>query len=101
MRDSKNLPIESFEEITDRLENTKNKCEIELLKHYAINYILYLSSEKKEDSPMKEKLLKIGILLDRCRTMKKKEVKNPRKKFKENSEKLKERTKPKEDFNIS
>lgn len=121
------LLFDSIEKIENELSITTNQCKVDLLKHYLLNFILYLnlSEENKEDSPIKEKLLKISILLDKINLMEnniksvdservvddkmmsnkpkniKKNTKNPRNKFKINSEKLKERTKPKEDFNIN
>lgn len=118
--------IEDLNKELENAKNAKNTTKIELLKHYLLNFILYsnLNEEEKSESPIKEKLLKIAILLEKLiqmegkltnidvkrvadeKMIKKKsnhhDSKNvtPGKKFRVNSEKLKERTKPKEDFNI-
>lgn len=118
--------LNSVESISQEISKAASECKVELLKHYLLNYILYLNLPRgeAEDSPIKEKLLKISILLDKAdsmeRSVKKVDAnrlvdgrmmkndpkrggsksKNPRKKFKINSEKLKERTKAREDYNI-
>lgn len=126
---SDNLEILTVESLIQELENakdSKNKLKIELLRHYLLNFILYsnLSEDEKSDSPIKEKLLRISILLEKLvqmegklsnvdakrivedRMIKRKsnshnsKTTTPGKKFRINSENLKERTKTKDDFNI-
>ena len=128
------MSIENFEALTveniiDELEitkNTKNQTKLDLLKHYLLNFILYsnLNDDEKVDSPIREKLLKISILLEKLVQMEGKlsnvdskrvieermtkrnnkhrnsKSATPGKKFRLNSESLRERTKPKEDLNI-
>ncbi|ELA41384.1 uncharacterized protein VICG_01625 [Vittaforma corneae ATCC 50505] len=123
---AKESVLSPVETAVQELSKATNECKVELLRHYLLNYILYLElpSDEAEDSPIKEKLLKISVLLDKVNSMEKNaekvsgdrtvdekmmknkpkachlKSKNPRKKFKINSEKLKERTKAKDDYNI-
>lgn len=113
---------------TDSASNIKNR----LLKHYLVNYILYLELEEEDrkNSAIAEKLTVISILLEKLNNMqnkietinplrvhsankvdrqmmrnkddskKKTASANPRMKYKNNCEKLMERTKVEEDPNV-
>jgi len=69
---SQELPFDSVESINTEILQTTRKCRLQLLKHYLLYYILYLNSpvEERDDSPMKEKLLKIAIVLEKTSSMK-------------------------------
>lgn len=136
MKDA-SLSLDSIEAINEEIQKTTSKYKTQLLKHYLIYYILYLNlpSDDREDSPIKEKLLKIAIVLEKINSMKKKAIEcsvkneneaiesgkkkdgvrmaetwmlkqkggpsvNPRKKFRKNSDKQKERSKKKPNYNI-
>lgn len=118
------VTVEEIQEQISQAENTASSMKLELLRHYLVNFILYtnLDDECKEDSPIREKLLKIAILLEKLvamenkiqmidprrvldeRMLKKKNRESkkstPGKKFRINSENQRERTKLKEDYNI-
>lgn len=113
------LLFENVEDIKKRIQQALSEAKttkVELLKHYLLNYILYLNAQDQtDDSPIKEKLLKISVLLEKLVSMEKKMASvdprrivdekmmknekntnkkstNPRKKFRASFDKLKERT---------
>lgn len=129
MKDLTKFDEISVEEMNEKINNSKkesSEIKIALLRHYLVNLILYqnVPYDDRDDSPIKQKLLEICILLDKLqmieskissfdphrivedRMMKEKsksahlKTSNPKKKFRINSENQKERTKPKEDYNI-
>lgn len=120
--------IEAVEREINKALSKAQDTKVELLKHYLLNLILYLnlSEDEQNDSPIKEKLTTISILLDKLRQMEdktnsislkrvvdKKMMKNkgesdksknrlpPQEKYRKNAEKQKERTKKEDDFNIN
>jgi hypothetical protein len=124
--DFESVKVEELSKDIEALKKMKNGLKVELLQLYLVNFILYsnLDDENKNESPIKDTLLEIVILIEKLvsleskmdiidvkrvlddRMMKKKSTHNnsktvtPAKKFKINSEKQRERTKPKEDYNI-
>lgn len=126
MTELQSMTLENVLQEVEGAKNSKNQTKVELLRHYLLNFILYsnLPEDQKNDSPIKEQLLKISILLEKLvamegklanvdtkrvlddRMLKRKsnhkdsKTTTPGKKFRINSENQKERTKPKEDFNI-
>lgn len=111
--------IEDIDGIKKRIQQALSEAKlikVELLKHYLLNYILYINTQSQsDDSPIKEKLLRISVLLEKLASMEKKIVSvdpkrvvdkqmmknrggvskkptNPRKRFKARSDKLKART---------
>lgn len=103
-------------------------AKLELLKHYLVNYILYenLQSSERKDSPIREKLTSISVLLDKAVAMEKKievctphriadrqmmrnkddtkkkpQSTTPKMKYRRNAERLADRTKAREDPNIN
>lgn len=112
------LLFEDVDDIKKKIQQALSETKatkVELLKHYLLNYILYLNAQDQtDDSPIKEKLLKISVLLEKLVSMEKKIVSvdpkriadkkmmknekstnkkstNPRKKFRASFDKLKER----------
>lgn len=68
-----NFILNNVEEINNEIELSKNSCNLlkeELLKHYLINFILYLND--KESVDIKSELLKISVLLEKLNQMEKK-----------------------------
>lgn len=117
------LSLDSVEVIVELFESCQEEWQEELLKHYLLNFILYLNMQaiEREKTPIKKTLLKIEHMLENAailvkntpeyrivdsRIMKNKvrekkgKSKTPRQKFKNNSKKLNERTKKKEDYSI-
>lgn len=61
-----NLPLDSIEAITKALLKATSSTRVDLLKHYLLNFILLMNlPREKLDTPIREKLLKISVLLDR------------------------------------
>ncbi|KAM0681728.1 hypothetical protein GINT2_000242 [Glugoides intestinalis] len=123
-RESK-ISFDSVEAVVKLFESCQEEWQEELVKHYLLNFILYLDLEDmdRDKSPIKKTLLKIEGMLQNAvilvkdasssenrlvdlRIMKtqvrkkKGKSKTPRQKFKNNSEKLNERTKKKDDYSI-
>ncbi len=128
--DETKLYSENIDELKNEIQQAKNFADttkLELLKHYLINYILFinLSDEEAKDSPIFEKLTEISILLGKVNQMtskidkiesnrevnrvmmRNKTRKNkgasttPALKFKKKSEDLKRKIEIKEDKNIN
>ncbi len=67
------LVFEDVEAINNEIKKAiekSNELKIELLRHYLLNYILYLND--KESLEIKNELLRISILLEKLITMEKK-----------------------------
>lgn len=107
--------VDSIKKKIQHAISEAKSVKVELLKHYLLNYILYINSQNQSnDSPIKEKLLRIAVLLEKLANMEKKIVSvdprrvvdnqmmknrkgvnkkstNPGRRFRAGSEKLKER----------
>lgn len=129
--ESTKLYSENIEELQKNIESASKHTgdlKLELLKHYLVNYIIYvnLSEEEQKDSPVCEKLTTISILLEKLCQMDKKikvldpkrvvdrrmmrnkddkkkkpQSKTPMPKYKRKSEQLREKNKIKQDPNIN
>lgn len=66
--------IDRIQEEIAQASGSVDRSRCALLKHYLLNYILYenVPEDEREDSPIREKLTTISILLEKLKTMEKK-----------------------------
>lgn len=119
--------IDNLENEIAEAQNIADNAKLELLKHYLLNYILYVNMDEQEskESPVLEKLTEISILLSKLEAMNKKiktigtvrivdrkmmvnkvgvvkkKSTTPFLKYKNKSEQLKKKIEVKEDKNIN